>query len=99
MKLLLWLAASLVVLQGYIAVTTIPEFHVSDDAEFRKQIKEIGSSNKNTDAIRKLSLEEHWNARYGSDLASYTLALDSAVLLILGIAIVKAHRARAGTLK
>ncbi len=92
MKLLLWLAATLVSAPALLVLFTIPEFHVSDTIEFRKQIEEIRTLHTTSDAIQKVALEEHWNARLATDLAHHTLILDVLSLLTLALAIVKSRK-------
>jgi hypothetical protein len=82
---LLWLLFFLIVAHGYIALETIPEFHVLDRDELSQKLDEVKMQSMSADELRRILFLAHGCDANGVSLGMYTLIIDAAMFVIVSI--------------
>jgi hypothetical protein len=72
-KFALILVAALIVLQGYVALETMPEFQESGPLRFKDKTETSAAENDDLRSVYHLQHEIHWNAMNGKVLATALL--------------------------
>jgi hypothetical protein len=85
----LWLIAFFILIQSYVAVETIPEFHVLTSDEYVKQMQEFSKLNLPAASnIGSLETHEYHNGKVGQYLCMCVLITDFIIFVLLILALI-----------
>src|SRR5580658_3349593 len=86
-----WLLIILIILiiligvHGFIALQTMPEFHVLDQDELARTLDEVKMQTMSAQELRKILILAHWCDANGTQLGMDTLIIDAAMFVIVAI--------------